>query len=72
MGNFLTCSLGLFDSGQLRARSQRWFFVVVFFFFSLHETLFPGIFESILTQLLQGNLKVSFPLCMKKAHIYVL
>lgn len=41
-------------------------------FFSLHETFFPGIFESILTQLLQGNLKVSFPLCMRKAHIYVL
>lgn len=36
------------------------------------ERFFPGIFENILDQLLKGNLKISFPLCMKKAHIYVL
>lgn len=45
-----------------------------FFFLCMRrsdERLFPGIFESIFTQLLKGNLKVSFPLCMKKAHIYV-
>lgn len=71
-GKFLDLLFGVIWLRAIKGKIPKIFFF--FFFLCMRrsdERLFPGIFESILAQLLKGNFKVSFPLCMKKAHIYV-
>jgi hypothetical protein len=60
-------SWGILDSGQFRARSQRSFF----FPWETDERLFPGTFESVLAQLLKGNLKQFLFLYVWGRHTFI-